>query len=119
MLWFFPSCQAAINDIDTILGTAEENLKQISNGRTPQLKAPRPKELQKILQEHQKGFHNTKVLTNAEKVNTSFTEQSGDNGENEEWVLSTEKKKIVQNGWTIHHVWLLCNQTGGECWETC
>ena len=74
MLWFFLTCQAAISDIDTILGTTEENLKQISNGRTPQLKAPRPKELQKILQEHQKGFH------------TSYTEQLDDNGENEEWV---------------------------------
>lgn len=56
--------QAAINDIDTILGTTEENLKQLSDRKTPQLQAPRPKELQKILEEHQRNVQqniNTKI----------------------------------------------------------
>ncbi len=47
--------QEAINDIDVILGTTEENLKQLRDGKAPQLQAPRPKELQRILLEHQRS----------------------------------------------------------------
>lgn len=38
------------------MGTTEENLKQHRDGKAPQLQAPRPKELQKILLEHQRSF---------------------------------------------------------------
>ena len=38
------------------MGTTEENLKQHRDGQAPQLQAPRPKELQKILLEHQRSF---------------------------------------------------------------
>lgn len=51
--------QAAIDDIDSILGTTEENKKNpsIPCTKSPQLHAPRPKEMQRILQEHQQQMH--------------------------------------------------------------
>lgn len=51
--------QAAIDDIDSILGTTEENKQNpsISPSKSPQLHAPRPKEMQRILQEHQQQMH--------------------------------------------------------------
>lgn len=38
------------------MGTTEENLKQHRDGKAPQLQAPKPKELQRILLEHQRSF---------------------------------------------------------------
>jgi len=51
--------QAAIDDIDSILGTTEENKQNPATPPTksPQLHAPRPKEMQRILQEHQQQMH--------------------------------------------------------------
>lgn len=51
--------QAAIDDIDSILGTTEENKQNpsIPSTKSPQLHAPRPKEMQRILQEHQQQMH--------------------------------------------------------------
>ncbi|KAK3732917.1 hypothetical protein QZH41_012675, partial [Actinostola sp. cb2023] len=48
---------AAIDDIDNILGTTQENTRNPPPARSPQLQAPRPKEMQKILQEHQQAMH--------------------------------------------------------------
>jgi len=51
--------QPAIDDIDSILGTTEENKQNpaIPPTKSPQLHAPRPKEMQRILQEHQQQMH--------------------------------------------------------------
>ena len=51
--------QAAIDDIDSILGTTEENKQNPATlpTKSPQLHAPRPKEMQRILQEHQQQMH--------------------------------------------------------------
>lgn len=48
-----------IDDIDSILGTTEENKQTlvISPAKSPQLHAPRPKEMQRILREHQQQMH--------------------------------------------------------------
>ncbi|CAB4040206.1 Hypothetical predicted protein, partial [Paramuricea clavata] len=68
----------AINDVDLILGTTEENLKQLRDGKTPQLQAPRPKELQRILLEHQRS-----VSKNVRDKQTEERDRTpGDDGEN-------------------------------------
>ena len=56
---FYYALQAAIDDIDSILGTTEENKQNPATPPTksPQLHAPRPKEMQRILQEHQQQMH--------------------------------------------------------------
>lgn len=48
-----------IDDIDSILGTTEENKQTLvtSPAKSPQLHAPRPKEMQRILREHQQQMH--------------------------------------------------------------
>lgn len=51
--------QPVIDDIDSILGTTEENKQTLvtSPAKSPQLHAPRPKEMQRILREHQQQMH--------------------------------------------------------------
>lgn len=51
--------QAAIEDIDAILGTTEANRDRPPPSRSPQLQAPRPREMQRILQEHQQTMFST------------------------------------------------------------
>ena len=48
-----------IDDIDAILGTTEANKNRPPPSRSPQLQAPRPREMQRILQEHQQTILST------------------------------------------------------------
>ena len=76
-----------------ILGTTEENLKQLRNGKTPQLQAPRPKELQKILLEHQRSV--TKDVSDKQKEEREATPADKDDvvEENERLVLDYTSNK--------------------------
>ena len=72
--------QPAIEDIDSILGTTEENKQNPATPPTksPQLHAPRPKEMQRILHEHQQkmiAIENDKKEMEGEKKKQRLLEE--------------------------------------------
>lgn len=74
--------QPVIDDIDSILGTTEVNKQNplTPPAKSPQLHAPRPKEMQRILKEHQQQMHaieRDKKEMEDEKVKQRLVEEQG------------------------------------------